>query len=117
MNDPFIPWELLALAALLLGNRVALPRLHAQPRVYWLVQAVDALVLVAALVFGLPGLPDDGPAGWLVAAVMGFHLVQNAALRHRQQLAAEEAASRREQLRLAREIRSEASPSDPPPSP
>lgn len=78
------PWELVALAALLLANRVLIVRYADRDAVYWPLQVADVAAAGWVAWAGLPGSDHTPVVRWLVAALMVFHVVQNAALRSRQ---------------------------------
>jgi hypothetical protein len=101
MDD--FPWEVLVLGLVLLGNRVILPLTLDRKPLFWLLQAIDVATAVAAVVTaGLPGRAPYPVVGWMVAALLVFHIVQNFSMRdHALHRRAMEAADK-EHLRMLR---------------
>jgi hypothetical protein len=109
MDD--FPWEVLVLGLVLLGNRVLLPLGVKRPWLFWALQAMDVAVAVGAVVHaGLPGRSAYPVVGWMVAALLAFHVVQNFTMRDHARRAIERADAEREYLRLLKGTRE-----DPPP--
>lgn len=77
------PWDVAALALVLALNRLATPATYFRPVAFWAIQGLDLALAVAAAVWGLPGLAGYSSVGWLVAALLAFHVFQNVALRSR----------------------------------
>ncbi|MFZ5481812.1 MAG: hypothetical protein ACOZNI_33940 [Myxococcota bacterium] len=105
------PWEVLVLGLVLLGNRVVLPLTLARPPLFWGLQALDVAVAVAAVAHaGLPGRTAYPIVGWMVAALLVFHVVQNFAVREQHRLREEREAAEREHLRILRDARDDGEP-------
>lgn len=89
-----------ALVALIAANQlIRFPVARRYPFLFWLLIAADGVVALGALMWGLPGLVPT--AGWIVAALFLYHLVQN--LQTRTHWFDEERAERRAALYEERE--------------
>lgn len=71
--NPILP--LVALAGLLLVNRVLMPRLAPRPAAFWALFGVNVAVLVLVVWKGMPGTGGHGPARWVIAVLLVYHLV------------------------------------------
>lgn len=81
----FTPINLLAMmvSVLVLNSavvRLGLPR--RVPAIYWIVQGMNAAIIVAVMVWGIPGLHGQAKLiNWIIALVVGMHMVQNVSAR------------------------------------
>jgi hypothetical protein len=102
---------LLALAALLLVNRVVMPRVAHQAPAFWGLFALNAALLGWVVAMGVPGTGGHGPARWVVAALLTYHLILYVQTRARGRAAATSFEEERALLRQLREAREAAPPS------
>ena len=81
----FSPINLLAMMVTVLALNSALVRLGLAKRVpalYWIVQGMNAAIIVAVLVWGIPGLRGQAAViNWIIALVISMHMVQNVSAR------------------------------------
>lgn len=75
------PWEVLILGLVLAINRVATPATYHRPIAFWGIQAMNVALAVPLAIVGLPGAEGFPALGWLVAALLVFHTLQNVSLR------------------------------------
>ena len=79
------PIDLLVAMVLVLGLNSALVRFGLAgryPALYWIVQGMDAAIIVAVLVWGVPGVRGHATVvNWIIAAVVAMHIVQNLSAR------------------------------------
>lgn len=101
------PWELMALAALLMGNRLAVRLAEKRPAVFWGMQGLNAVGAVLVGWFGISGMENFPIANWMVVGLLGFHMVQNHSLRERIRLERRSEEQFRENLRKMRENQGE----------
>jgi fatty acid desaturase len=91
---------LAAIVVLIAANQlVRFPIARRIPAIFWIVAVADGALAVTALLWGLPGLIPT--AGWIVAALFLYHLVQN--LQTRAQWIVEEREEHRAALYEERE--------------
>ena len=98
--SPILP--LAALAGLLLVNRVVMPRTAHQPVAFWSLFGVNVAVLVLVVWRGMPGTGGHGPARWVIAALLVYHLVLYVQTRARLR---DEARGLEEERALLRQLR------------
>lgn len=81
----FTPVNLLIAMVLVLGLNSALVRLGLAarfPALYWIVQGMNAAIVVGVLVWGVPGLRGQAKLiNWIIALVVSMHVVQNVSAR------------------------------------
>ena len=81
----FSPINLLAMMVTVLGLNSAVVRLGLAKRVpalYWIVQGMNAAIIVAVLAWGIPGLRGQAIViNWIIALVISMHMVQNVSAR------------------------------------
>jgi hypothetical protein len=96
----------LGLAALLLVNRVALPRVVDRDAPYRALLVVNAAALGWVMAYGLPGTAGHGPTRWVVSALLVYHVARFFLVRAQARAAARDRArdaERRASMRAARE--------------
>lgn len=108
------PWDVAGLALVLAINRLGTPATYFRPVGFWAIQALNLGLAVAVVVWGLPGLAGFPSVGWLIAALLGFHVFQNVALRG--QALRKRALDEAERERI-RKLRALEAPPDPPAEP
>ena len=83
MNADTFPYDVVALAMLLLLNRTLAPSLRANWS-FWSFQAVNIAAAAYFAWFGIEGVEHVPVASYIVAALCLFHVVQNVIVRQRQ---------------------------------
>jgi hypothetical protein len=101
------PWQVIVLAALLLGNRVSIRVSVDRPWVFWGVEVLNLAAMGWVGILGLDGMENFPVANWLVVALLGFHMVQNYSLRQRVLLERRSEEQFRENLRKMRNLEGE----------
>lgn len=75
------PYNLLVAMIVVLGLNQALIRFSLYARVpflYWLIQALDVVIVGFVFVHGIPGLVGSGKLiNWIIGLVVSLHFVQN----------------------------------------
>jgi hypothetical protein len=104
MNAP--PVELVALAALLLVNRMVIPSQALRGAVFWPIQVADAAAALYVVFVGLPDLDRFPVVGWMVAGLLVFHIAQNLSIRSRKQHDIDMREADRERVRARAALRS-----------
>ena len=79
MNGPF-PWDILALASLLLANRTVVRSIKPEWG-FWAFQALNLAGAVWFAVEGIQGLDNYPIANWIVCGLLVFHAIQNYVVR------------------------------------
>lgn len=105
------PWEVVVLAVVLAINRLLVPATYTRPAAFWAIQAGNAVLAIAIIVVGLPGLANFPVVNWMIAGLLAFHAFQNIALRRA--TLEREAADTEERERIKRLRRLEAQPDVP----
>jgi hypothetical protein len=109
------PWTVGVLAVVLALNRIAVPSVLHHPVAFWGIQALNAGLAVAVILFGVPGLEGFGAVAWLVAALLAFHVIQNVALRADTLGRARRDAAERDRIRKLRALEPQLRVDEPPP--
>ncbi len=109
--SPLVP--LVALAGLLLVNRVVMPRVAHRDVAFAALFTVNLVVLVLVAWKGMPGTGGHGPARWVIVALLVYHLVLYVQTRMRLRDEARSLAEERALLRQMREARGAGASSPP----
>lgn len=106
------PWEVLALGVVLGINRLATPATYDRPVLFWAIQILNLALAAPLAILGLPGAERFPALGWLIAALLLFHIFQNVSLRARAHTRRRQEAAGLEQMRKLRAL--EPPPDDAP---
>ena len=107
------PWDIMALAGILLLNRAALRASWSRPWLFYLIQGLDGGCVVYLIVFGLKGLAHIPAANWIVVALLLFHIAQNVSMRTHARQSGQADARMRNMLREARNLKSPPTEGEP----